>query len=289
MKFFIGVLQVLLAGIGFGFLGVFGRLGYQNGLTTGELLSFRFSLAAILLWSGLILFRPKLVTLHPKQILISLCLGFLGYAVFSTLYFESMKGISIPLAAMLLFTFPIFVNLGAHFILKETLSRLQVTSLITASIGLVVLLWGDISVQSYNSVFLALGAALTYSIYVLVSGKAQQNVEPLSSSLYVITAAAIGLWFYHRPAPAKLLELNAHQALIILGIATASTIAPLTLFLAGLQKMKSSQASIIVMIEPVVATFAASYFLHEDLSQRQLVGAGIILVALVMDALGKKA
>lgn len=288
MRFFIGVFQVLLAGVGFGFLGVFGRLAYQNGLTTGELLSFRFSLAAIILWMGLFLIRPKLIVLHPKQILVSLGLGVLGYAVFSTLYFESMKGISIPLAALLLFTFPIFVNLGAYFILKESLTKLQITSLVIASLGLVILLWGDISIQSYNSVFLALGAALAYSIYVLVSGKAQQNVEPISSSLYVITAAAAGLWAYHHPSPHKLLELNSHQALLIFGIATVSTIGPLTLFLAGLQKMKSSQASIIVMIEPVVATFAASYFLHEGLSQRQLVGAGLILVALVLDALGKK-
>lgn len=280
-----GFIFVLLSGTGFGFLGIFGRWAFQSGLNVGELLTFRFLLAAVLLFVGLLFYKPNLLKLSLKQISISAGLGIFGYAVFSTLYFKSIEGISVPLAALLLFTFPIFVNLGAHFILKERLTRHQVLSLLMACAGLVILLWGPLVVNSFWSVAYGLLAALAYSIYVLVSGRYQKSVTPLSSSIYVIIFAALALYIFHKPDLSKIFELNIEQKLIILGIAVVSTIAPLTLFLAGLQRLSSSKASVIVMIEPVVAALAAWLLLGEKLQPSQLIGAFLILVALVLNAI----
>jgi drug/metabolite transporter (DMT)-like permease len=281
----LGFIYVLLAGVGFGFLGIFGRLAFQNGLSVGELLTFRFFLASLLLGAGLLIFRPQLLKLSLKQIGISAALGVFGYAVFSTLYFKSIEGISVPLAALLLFTFPIFVNLGAHFILKEPMTKRQVVSLAFACVGLGILLWGPLVINTLSSVIFAVVAAITYSIYVLVSGRYQKNVSPLSSSLYVITFAGLALFVFHQPDLGKIATLNSQQIYIILGIAIISTIGPLTLFLAGLQRLSSSKASIVVMIEPVIAAIAASLLLQEQLTTLQLCGAGLILVALALNAI----
>lgn len=284
----IGFIFVSLAGVGFGFLGIFARLAFQSGLSVGELLTFRFTLAALLLWLGLTIFKPTLIPLSFRQIFISICLGVFGYALFSTLYFKALEGISVPLAALLLFTFPIFVNLGAHFILKERMTGREVFSLLLAILGLGVLLWGPLVVNSRTSVLFGLGSAISYSIYVLVSGKLQKNVRPLSSSLYVVTSTAVALYFYHHPSFHRLLELNSQQILIIIGIATVSTILPLTLFLAGLQRLTSSQAAMIVMIEPIVAALAASLLLGEILTKVQLLGAGMVLVALILNSVRRR-
>jgi len=253
----------------------------------GELLSIRFALAAVFLWVILLLFKPQLIKLSLRQILISIGLGVLGYAVFSTLYFKSIEGISVPLAAMLLFTFPLFVNLGAHFILKERMSKIQVVCLTVATLGLILLLWGNISVQKTTAIFFGLGSGLAYSIYVLVSGRLQTQVPPLSSSLYVISSAAVALYVYHQPSPTHLLALSLNAWLIGGALAIVCTIAPLTLFLAGLQKMKSSKASVIVMIEPVTASIAAVTILHEVLSPWQLLGGTLVIGAVIMDSLSK--
>lgn len=284
MQEVLGLIFVLLAGFGFGFLGIFGRYAFQSGLTVGELLTFRFVLASVLLWAGLFAFKRDLIKLPARQILISAGLGVFGYAVFSTFYFKSIEGISVPLAALLLFTFPIFVNLGAHFFLKERMTKNQFISLLLATVGLGILLWGPLVVNSPAAVVYALIAAVTYAVYVLVSGKVQQKVAPLSSSLYVISASALALFLIHQPAVTRVSELTAQQMFIISGIAVVSTIAPLTLFLAGLQKLSSSKASIVVMIEPVVATVAAFFFLGEQLTTLQIGGALLVLVALFINA-----
>ena len=280
----LGFIFVLLAGIGFGFLGIFGRLAFQSGLSVGELLTFRFTLAALLLAAGLAVYKPALLKLPLKQVLISAALGIFGYAVFSTLYFKSIEGISVPLAALLLFTFPLFVNLGSHFILKERMTRLQILSLLIACVGLGILLWGPLVVESFTAVIFGITAAVTYSIYVLVSGRVQKNVHPLSSSLYVIASSALALFCFHQPDFAKVTTLSTHQMLIIAGIALFSTIGPLALFLAGLQRLSSSKASIVVMIEPVVATAAACLLLNENLTATQLFGSLLVMISLAMTA-----
>lgn len=284
----IGFIYVLLAGLGFGFLGVFGRLGFQRGLSVGEILTWRFLLAAVLLWTYLFLFKRKLIQLSLKQILISSALGVFGYSLFSTLYFMSIQGISISLAALLLFTFPIFVNVGAYFFLKEKMTLKQVISLIFATLGIAILVWGPLFINSFSAVIYALLAAVSYAIYVLVSGRVQQGVEPLSSSLYVITSAGIALLLFHQPSFDRLLHFSNYEYLIFLGLATVCTVAPLTLFLAGLQRLSSSKASLVVMIEPVVAAIAAWLILDEKLSLAQAAGALLVLFSLFLNATKSK-
>lgn len=273
-------IEIILAGIGFGFLGIFGRLAFAAGISVGELLVFRFSLAAILLWFGLFFFRRDLLKLPIQQIIISCLLGVAGYAVFSTMYFRAIQGVSVAVAAMLLFTFPIFVNVGAFLFLKEEMRHKHLLSLLMSILGLVLLLWGDMSVGKVSSIFWGLGAAITYAIYVLVSGKVQRNVQPLSSSLYVISAAAVALFLFHHPDLSRLMHFHWREYSYILGIATIGTIMPLTLFLSGMQKISSSKASIIVMIEPVTAAVAGWVILGEALARHQIVGACVVLVGL---------
>lgn len=279
----IGFVYVLLAGLGFGFLGIFGRLGFQRGLSVGEILTWRFFSAAILLWVLLMIFKPKAIRLSLKQIFISMALGCFGYSLFSTLYFTAIQGISVSLAALLLFTFPIFVNVGAHFFLKERMVRMQVISLVLASIGIATLLWGPLFINTFTAVVYALLAAVSYSVYVLLSGRYQTGVPPISSSLYVISSAALTLYFFHRPSIERLVHFSTAEYLIIFGLSTLCTILPLTLFLAGLQRLSSSKASIVVMVEPVVAAIAAWVLLGEKLNLIQCTGAVLVLFALFLN------
>lgn len=284
MQSIIGFCCVILAGIGFGFLGIFGKLAFLSGMSVGELLTFRFSFAAIIMWIALLIFRRDLIKISFRQILISSGLGVFGYAVFSTLYFESIKGLSVSLAALLLFMFPIFVNLGEHFILKRKMTSRQMLSLLLATVGIGILLWGPVFFESLWFIIFALGAAVAYSIYVLVSGVYQQGVQPLSSSLYVITASAVALFLFHRPDLSRLQQFSGDQLYYIFGLSIVCTILPITLFLIGLQRLSSGVASIVVMIEPVVAALAAWAILGEKLTALQYLGMLLVFISLALNS-----
>lgn len=284
----LGIIYVLLAGACFGFLGIFGRLAYGTGLEVSSLLFWRFFIAACLLWIFALVFRPKIFRLDTKQILISLGLGILGYALFSSFYFHAIKYLSVSLAALILFTFPLFVSLIEHFVFNQTLRALQWFSLFITLLGLALLLSDGWNFESTQGVLYGFAAAITYSLYVVASGKVQKNVHPLSSSLYVITGATLALGLFHRVGLTQAFEFSGVQWGLVLGIAIISTIAPLSLFLAGLQRLPSSTASILVTVEPIVATFAAAVLLEETLTFKQYFATAIVLLGTTISGLRHK-
>ena len=170
------------------------------------------------------------------------------------------------------------------FFLNEKMNRTQLLSLGIAMLGIIVLLWGPVFVTSFSFVIYALLAAISFSIYVLLSSRHQKGVKPISSSLYVITTAGLSLLAYHQPSLTRLLQFSWEEYLILLALATICTVASLTLFLAGLQKLSSSKASLVVMVEPVVAAGAVWALLDEKLSVIQCLGATFVLFALFLNA-----
>lgn len=283
-----GTIEISLASMGFGFLGIFGKWAFQSGLSVGEFLSYRFTLAALLIWIALLLFKPDWVKLTKKQLFIAASLGIFGYAFFSTLYFEAIKGMSVTLAALLLYTYPFWVNIFSHFFTHDKISGKEALCLVAASFGLVLLLWGHIEVHNIWAVAAGLGSAISYAIYVLLSGRLQKNVRPVSSSLYVISFGAIALSLFHRPHFADVQNLSSFQVSCIFGIAVICTVMPLTLELAALQKLKSTEVALLMMIEPLTAAFMGALIFHESLSVRQLMGALIIAAALVTNTISRK-
>lgn len=281
----IGIFEITLGSLGFGFLGIFGKWAFASGLTVGELLTYRFILAALLLWLGLLIFNRKLIQLPRGQILISAALGVLGYAVFATLYFTAVAGMSVGLAALLLYTYPFWVSLLGHFFLKERMNQTQWLLLLGAFIGVTCLLWGQFHIHNISALIAGLGSALTYAAYILFSARYQRAVKPISSSLYVMTFAALALAAYHQPPLEMWQVLSGPQWQIILGIATIATILPMTLILSGLQKLKSSQAALITMLEPVTAAIAAGILLNEQMSSVQLIGASLVIISLTVSIL----
>lgn len=283
-----GTIEISIASMGFGFLGVFGKMAFDSGLSVGEFMSYRFILAASLLWIFLLLFRPQWVRLKPKQIFIAALLGIFGYAFFSTLYFTAIDGLSITLAAMLLYTYPFWVNLFSHFFTHDKVTRQELGALVAASVGLLLLLWGHIEVKNILAVAAGLGSAISYAIYVMVSGRLQKEVRPISSALYVITFGALALSAFHHPSVEHVGEMTKLQGTTILGIALICTVLPLTLELAALQKLKSNEVALLMMIEPVTAAILGAVIFGDRLEIQQIIGALIILAALTMNTLRAK-
>lgn len=292
LNIWFGFIYVLIAGIGFGFLGIFGKLAFQNNLSVQELLTFRFLLAGVIIGTYLFIFKRNDLKLSSRQILISICLGVFGYATFSSLYFFSIQGLSVAIAAMLLFCFPFFVIIGEFIFFNEKISFLKAVSLVMCLLGIFLLIYtppsGEmtsihalIDPTKFKYIGLALAAALTYSVYVLASGQLQKQTPAGGSSFYVIFSAGLALLTFNFPQIQFEKILLPQNFLIILGIALICTIMPITCFLLGLQRLSSGTASIVVTIEPVVACVAGYFILDEHLSFLQILGSAIVIAAII--------
>ncbi|MGZ3788712.1 MAG: DMT family transporter [Bacteriovorax sp.] len=280
----IGFIQIILSGVCFGFLGLFGKMAYRENIAPGELLALRYLISAIMTGALILLTKPRsLLKLNRHEILISLLLGIMGYAFFSSLYFTALTGLSASLTVLLLYTYPLMVTLFSRAFLNEKMGKQGLIALVLVSMGIVGLVWGEWSVSEAKFLFYGLGAAFFYALYIILSRKYLSHVEALSSSFYVQLGAGGVLFLLHfsrqihRP-----FEILGNHYPLILSMAFLCSLMAMTLFLAGLQKVKSSEASILSMTEPISGVIIATIFLHEQIRFIQIIGGIFILIGMVL-------
>jgi drug/metabolite transporter (DMT)-like permease len=212
----------------------------------------------------------------------------LGYALFSTLYFEALKGMSASLTVLLLYTNPVIVMIGSWILFKERVKRGQVIALLMVCIGLVALLSGNVTIVKRSAIALALASAIMYAGYILVSGKLVSSLNPLTAGLYIMTAAAVALNIRAPTALWQVDQLSFAAWTAVIALALISTVGPMVLFLMGLEKISGTEASMLSTVEPVTATIVAALVLGDTLSPLQVLGGGLVLAALVVSSLSRR-
>lgn len=278
----IGFLQIILSGACFGALGFFGKKAYAVGILPGELLALRYTISALLTGMIIILTKPKTLILSRFELISSLALGIFGYALFSNMFFIALSGLSASLTVLLLYTYPVIVAVLAQFILGEKLGRMGFLSLIIVSIGLTGLVWGEWSVSEPRFLLFGIGSAFFYALYIMYSRKYLNSIPAMPSSFYVQLGAGIILSLIHFQTGARPLEiLNTHAQLVI-SMAIICSLFAMTLFLAGLRRISSSEASILSTTEPLFGVLIAVLFLGEKLQLIQIVGGILILAGMLI-------
>ncbi len=280
----VGSLQVIASGICFGFLGFFGKSAFERGFAPGELLSLRFSMAAVMMFLGYFIFDRSLLKLSKKYILYSLALGVFGYALFSSCYFMALQGVSASLTVLLLYTYPLFVSLFSILFFQERVTKTGWLALGLSLLGLVGLVWGEWSASSPIYLVYGFCSAVFYALYVIISGKILKGVNPLSTSFYMQLGAGLSLGLLHFRDIDRPLFLLQNNFLFIGVMSFVCSILAMTLFLQGLQKIKASDASLLSMTEPFFGVVIATIFLGENLLPIQMLGGGLVCVGLWLTA-----
>lgn len=285
----IGFIQIILSGICFGFLGFFGKMAYQKQITPGELLSLRYTISAVLTGLLLLITNPKsLFSLSPFEIISSILLGIFGYALFSSFYFMALTGLSASLTVLLLYTYPLMILVFSLVFLNEKIGVHGITATVLVSVGLVGLVWGEWSVSQPHFLLFGIGAAFFYAIYILLSRKYLSNTPAIPSSFYVQLGAGIVLSIINFQAtPERPFVILSEHALLILSMSILCSLMAMTLFLAGLQKISSSEASLLSTTEPISGVIIATLLLGEVIAPIQIGGGLLIIAGLVIMAYRK--
>jgi len=281
-----GTLFCLGSGAAFGSMAIFGKLAYGEGVNVGTLLAVRFLLGAALFW-GLVIAGSRLAEtrgLQRRDVGIGLALGGAGYAAQAGLYFAALQRIDASLLSLLLYTFPAIVTAAAVALGRDRVDRRKLIALALTSSGLVLVLAGA-AAGSFDAIgaAMAIGAALVYSVYILVSEGVAGRTNPYVLSALVCSGAAVTLTLgssllgqFHPGA------VTADGWLWLCCIAGVSTVAAISLFFAGLRLVGPATASILATVEPVVTVFLAFLVFGETLASLQLLGALMVLASVLV-------
>lgn len=283
----LGYLQVIFSGVCFAFLGYFGKTGYQYGFTPGELLALRYSTAAILLALYLLATDHSFLKMTFKEKLVSTLLGVCGYALFSSMFFYALKGISASLTVLLLYTYPVMVAFLSPIFFKEKITKELWGILALVTVGLYLLLRVEWDIRNIHSILFGFGAAFFYSLYILYSRKYVAHLKATASSFYVQFGAGTILCLIHFNQFDRPLYLFQEHGWFIIAMAFVCSLVAMTLFLAGLQKLTATETSILSTTEPLFGVLIAITLLNEKFYFTQFVGASLVLLALILVAIKK--
>jgi drug/metabolite transporter (DMT)-like permease len=278
-----GALCCLASAAGFGAMGVFGKLAYDEGATVGTLLATRFVLAAVLFWLLLTCVSGvrDLRALSRRDVVVGVALGAVGYGAQAGAYFAALDRLDASLLALLVYTYPVMVAVASIAIGREPGSRHTALSLALASTGLVLVLAGAAAgaLDALGTV-LGLTAATVYCGYILISDGVAARVGPLALSTLVCTGAAVSLTLAGL-AGGDLDPAGVSTAgFAWLGaLAVVSTVGAVALFFAGLRRVGPTAASILSTVEPVVTVALAFAVFGESLGPAQLAGGVLVLAA----------
>lgn len=275
-----GLLLCLASAVGFGAMAIFAKKAYATGLDVTTLLALRFVLAAVLLWA-LVVIRGRGGLGDPRLLLVGGLLGVAGYSVQAGLYFGALTHIAAGLTSLLLYTYPALVTVAAIALRRESADRRRLGALAVASGGVaLVLAGGGVGDLDPVGVAMALGAAVFYTGYILISDGVVSRTPPLAFAASVCTGAActfgvvVLVHGFVTPTTAGLAWVG--------GLTLFSTVMPVVCFFAGLALVGPSTASIVSTIEPPVTVGLAWLVFSETLGLLQLVGGAFVLSAVVL-------
>jgi drug/metabolite transporter (DMT)-like permease len=280
-----GALLCLVSAAAFGTLGIFGTLASEAGATVASTLLVRFALAASVF--ALVLRVgggwARLRRLPRRVVVTGLGLGAVAYSSQSGLYFAAIERLDVSIVALLLYTYPVFVTVAAIALGRATPSVRTAAALTIASVGLVfVLLAAGTGAFDLVGALLSLGAALTYTTYILVSDRVVGEVEPFALALLVLTGATASFAVAGVATGSLGFALPAEAWLWLVLLALVSTVVAVSAFFAGLRRVGPSEAAILSTFEPVVTVVLAFLALGERLTPLQLAGGALVLAAVVL-------
>ena len=280
----LGSALCIASAIAFGAMAIFGKLAYDAGVGLLTLLFVRFSIAAPVLWIAALRRPAALSGTSRRTMLGAFALGAVGYSMQAALYFAALTRMDASLLSMLLYTFPAMVAVAAIVLGREHADPARLGALLLASIGLVlVLASAKPGALDPLGAALALGAALIYTTYILVSQGIAGRLSPTVLSALVCTGAAVSL----AAGSAALGELRPGEVTPagwgwLAGIALVSTVAAVSLFFAGLKRVGPTTASILSTVEPVVTVVLAFAVFGELLGALQMLGGALVVGAVLV-------
>ena len=178
---------------------------------------------------------------------------------------------------------PIFVTLAGWLIWKQKVTRLFLVGMVTAIVGMFVLVGPNFAVGGTRLLGDALGAltGVFYAGYMLAikqARDAQASTARLMAWSTTITAALLLPVALLSPQP--MLPQAASGWLVLLGLALISQILGQGLIAYAFAHLTASLSSVSLLIQPVVAALAAWAIFGEAVGPAQLVGGAIVLAGI---------
>ena len=221
------------------------------------------------------LFFALLVKRKSWTISLPLLVSVLSYTAAISAFVSANKLTTAANAIVLQYTAPIFVFVFARILFHEAISKLNLMTLLAGTLGVGIIFAGSAGQPDVGGVGVAILSGLFFSIY-MTNLRFLKQVDPGYLTLANNVACCVALlpWVQSQLS----LSLRETVTLSVMGVIQLGI--PYFLFSKGLEKISLQEASLIVLVEPVLNPIWVALAFSEVPSRATLIGGGVILLSL---------
>lgn len=262
----------------------------HTGMDALTLLTLRmlFALPFYLVAAWLAAKAGNTVPLTRKQWTGIIFLGLFGYYLSSLFDFAGLQYVTAGLERLILFLYPTFAVLINAVVFKQKVTGIQQIALVLTYIGITIAYMGELRIDVGNAHFLAGSfliflCAITFSIYIVGSGRLIPVVGVTRFTAYAMLAATGGIFLHCLLAG----NLHAIQGSLShwwygLLLAIVATVLPTFLISNGMKQIGSNNVAIISAIGPVSTIIQAHFILGEPFFTEQIAGTVLVIAGVLL-------
>lgn len=280
----------VLAGVMFGAAGIFVRELTDHGMSSPTVLFLRVSFAALEMLLLILHGDRTRLRIRGRDLPLFLGTGLVGMLGVNLFYTESVKRITLSLAAVLLSMSPVFVVFIAAALFRERITRQKIVCMVLAMAGCVLasgLLEQSAGLEvSAGGILMGLAAALFYGLYSLFSrgaiDRGYHTYTVIFFSLLLVLAVMLPLADYEAIG-GYLSENTASRLLFLLVHSLCTSILPYVFLTVALRYAEAGKVSILAAGgEPAAAVLFGWIFYHEIPTVLMFAGMAVTVAALAL-------
>ncbi|TWU48886.1 EamA-like transporter family protein [Rubripirellula tenax] len=294
IRFRSGVVLAIVGTFLFALKSIFIKLAFAEGVGATLLLTLRMFLAlpfyVFVFWS--LRSRADRKPIATSDLVRSLGLGFLGYYLASYLDLSGLEYISAQLERLTLFTYPAMVALLAWLFLGEKIDRRIIAAIALCYFG-VVMMYGQEQALTSSSdvrfgVALVVGAALSYSFYILFAKPTMQRIgsREFTSLAMIGSTFFVGVHFAITDPIASVLNVNPIVYVYGFVLAFVCTVLPSFMINEAIVRIGATRTTVIGSVGPVLTMGLAIGILGEPTSIQHI--GGMVIAILGVSFVAKK-
>lgn len=234
--------------------------------------------------------QEGLTPLTTRQWITVIGLGLFGYYLSSLFDFIGLQYVTAGLERLILFLYPTFAVFINAIIFKQPVVRTQKMALFLTYTGIAIayigeLRFGDIGNPHFIwGSFLIFLCSITYSIYIVGSGRLIPSVGVTRFTAYAMLSSTAGVFVHFALGGGSLQLLQEAGSHIWYGIllAVVATVLPTFMLSNGMKRIGSNNVAIISAIGPVSTIIQAHFILHEKIFPAQIVGTLLVIFGVIL-------
>lgn len=285
MKEAYGYLLVATASVIWGTMGIFGKFAFEYGISPLTLIALRLLISSITMLILVTPFKRELFKIQRKDVIKFLIFGIFATAIQRVTYFYAIDLTTATIAAVLFYTYPIFVTIFASLRFKEKIKLSTIFAIIFTFSGVALVVKAyEASWLNANFVGIIFGilSSVFFVFYFFITKDLRRHYTNWTLILYGDTIGTMALCPAIFSSFSEIVNYPFQLWLLIFIIAWFPSLLAYLIYSHALKNVEFSKGSILSVLEPLSTAIFSITILSEKFELPQIIGIALALTGVIL-------